>query len=123
MPPEAETRKIERPNERSNGALAAQDAPSSPAGSSAPQAALTPAGGTPSALAVREGRLGEAETEEEQGDRRLDRLPNRIDLKDGATVDDLVENLQQIGATARDIVSILQAMKEAGALEAELEVL
>jgi flagellar P-ring protein precursor FlgI len=38
-------------------------------------------------------------------------------------VDDLVENLQQIGATARDIVSILQAMKAAGALEAELEVL
>ncbi len=48
---------------------------------------------------------------------------NRIELKEGATVDDLVENLQQIGATARDIVSILQAMKEAGALEAELEVL
>lgn len=52
-----------------------------------------------------------------------DKPANRIDLKEGATVDDLVENLQEIGATARDIVSILQAMKEAGALEAELEVL
>ena len=52
-----------------------------------------------------------------------DKPANRIDLKEGATVDDLVEDLQQIGATARDIVSILQAMKEAGALEAELEVL
>jgi flagellar P-ring protein FlgI len=52
-----------------------------------------------------------------------DRPVNRIDLKEGATVDDLVENLQQIGATSRDIISILQAMKEAGALEAELEVL
>lgn len=52
-----------------------------------------------------------------------DKPVNRIELKDGATVDDLVEDLQQIGATARDIVSILQAMKEAGALEAELEVL
>ncbi|HZY61051.1 MAG TPA: flagellar basal body P-ring protein FlgI [Edaphobacter sp.] len=48
---------------------------------------------------------------------------NRIELKQGATVDTLVANLQQIGATARDIISILQAMKEAGALEAELEVL
>ncbi|MGC2638668.1 MAG: flagellar basal body P-ring protein FlgI [Acidobacteriaceae bacterium] len=48
---------------------------------------------------------------------------NRIELRPGATVDDLVEDLQQIGATARDIISILQAMKEAGALEAELEVL
>jgi flagellar P-ring protein precursor FlgI len=52
-----------------------------------------------------------------------DKPANRIELKEGATVDNLVENLQQIGATARDIVSILQAMKEAGALEAELEVL
>ncbi len=52
-----------------------------------------------------------------------DKPANRIELKDGATVDDLVENLQQIGATARDIISILQAMKEAGALEADLEVL
>jgi flagellar P-ring protein precursor FlgI len=52
-----------------------------------------------------------------------DKPVNRIELKEGATVDDLVQNLQQIGATARDIVSILQAMKEAGALEAELEVM
>ncbi|MFP5230336.1 MAG: flagellar basal body P-ring protein FlgI [Acidobacteriota bacterium] len=52
-----------------------------------------------------------------------DKPANRIELKEGATVDDLVQDLQQIGATARDIVSILQAMKEAGALEAELEVL
>jgi flagellar P-ring protein precursor FlgI len=52
-----------------------------------------------------------------------DQPVNRIELKQGATVDDLVQNLQQIGATARDIISILQAMKEAGALEAELEVL
>jgi flagellar P-ring protein FlgI len=48
---------------------------------------------------------------------------NRIELKRGATVDELVQNLQRIGATARDVISILQAMKEAGALEAELEVL
>lgn len=52
-----------------------------------------------------------------------DKPVNRIELHEGATVDDLVEDLQQIGATARDIVSILQAMKAAGALEAELEVL
>jgi flagellar P-ring protein precursor FlgI len=52
-----------------------------------------------------------------------DRPVSHIELKQGATVDELVQNLQQIGATARDIISILQAMKEAGALEAELEVL
>jgi flagellar P-ring protein FlgI len=52
-----------------------------------------------------------------------ERPASHIDLKRGATVDDLVQNLQQIGASARDIISILQAMKEAGALDAELEVL
>lgn len=46
-----------------------------------------------------------------------------IQLKEGATVEELVRGLQALGATARDIVSILQAIKAAGALEAELEVL
>ncbi len=46
-----------------------------------------------------------------------------IQLKQGATVEDLVRGLQNMGATARDIVSILQAIKAAGALEAQLEVL
>jgi len=53
----------------------------------------------------------------------IDKPVNRIELKQGATVDDLVRNLQTIGATARDVISILQAMKSAGALEAEIEVL
>jgi len=52
-----------------------------------------------------------------------DKPANRIELREGATVDDLVQSLQQIGATARDIISILQAMKAAGALEADLEVM
>jgi flagellar P-ring protein FlgI len=52
-----------------------------------------------------------------------DKPVNRIVLKPGATVDDLVQDLQTVGASARDVISILQAMKEAGALEAELEVL
>ncbi len=52
-----------------------------------------------------------------------DKPVNQIVLKRGATVDDLVQELQGIGASARDVISILQAMKEAGALEAELEVL
>lgn len=46
-----------------------------------------------------------------------------IQLKEGATVEELVRGLQTLGATARDIVSILQAIKAAGALEADLEVL
>jgi len=52
-----------------------------------------------------------------------DKPVSRIELKQGATVDDLVRSLQVIGASARDVISILQAMKSAGALEAEIEVL
>jgi flagellar P-ring protein precursor FlgI len=51
-----------------------------------------------------------------------DKPVNRISLKEGATVEDLVQELQRTGAGARDVISILQAMKTAGALEADLEV-
>jgi flagellar P-ring protein FlgI len=46
-----------------------------------------------------------------------------VELSEGASVEQLVARLQAIGATARDVVSILQAIKAAGALEAELEVI
>jgi flagellar P-ring protein FlgI len=52
-----------------------------------------------------------------------DKAVNRIELKEGATVEDLVQELQRTGAGARDVISILQAMKAAGALEADVEVL
>jgi flagellar P-ring protein FlgI len=46
-----------------------------------------------------------------------------LELSEGASVEELVVRLQAIGATARDVVSILQAIKAAGALEADLEVI
>jgi flagellar P-ring protein FlgI len=66
---------------------------------------------------------GTTQTVQETRVNAQDKPVNQIVLKPGATVDDLVEELQGIGASARDVISILQAMKEAGALEAELEVL
>lgn len=47
----------------------------------------------------------------------------RIELKEGASVDDLINGLQAIGATPRDIVAILEAVRAAGALQAELEII
>ena len=44
-------------------------------------------------------------------------------LKDGATVEELVRALSSIGSTPRDIIAILQNLKSAGALEAELVVI
>lgn len=55
--------------------------------------------------------------------RAQDAPARRIELREGATVEQLVNGLQTIGATAQDVISILQAMKSAGALQAELEVI
>ena len=46
-----------------------------------------------------------------------------IELKEGASVEELINGLHAMGASARDIVAILQAIKAAGGLQAELEVL
>jgi flagellar P-ring protein FlgI len=47
----------------------------------------------------------------------------KIELTEGARVEQLVHGLQAIGATARDVVAILEAIKAAGALDADLEVI
>jgi flagellar P-ring protein precursor FlgI len=44
-------------------------------------------------------------------------------LKQGATVEDLVRMLLSIGSTPRDVIAILQSLRAAGALEADLEVI
>lgn len=46
-----------------------------------------------------------------------------IRLKEGATVEELINGLHTMGATASDIVAIIQAIKASGGLQAELEVI
>lgn len=47
----------------------------------------------------------------------------RLMLMEGATLQELVDGLNAVGATPRDLISILRAMKTAGALHADLEVI
>ncbi|MDQ0463846.1 flagellar P-ring protein precursor FlgI [Caulobacter ginsengisoli] len=54
--------------------------------------------------------------DEEKG-RRL------ITLKDGASLASLVKGLNALGVSPRDMISILQAIKAAGALQADIEVM
>ncbi|WP_052813345.1 flagellar basal body P-ring protein FlgI [Desulfonatronum thioautotrophicum] len=56
----------------------------------------------------------------ELGVREEDR---RLTLLEGATLQDLVNGLNAIGATPRDLISILRTLKSAGALHAEVEVI
>jgi flagellar P-ring protein precursor FlgI len=52
-----------------------------------------------------------------------DQPAQAIRLENGANVDDLIRGLHAIGATSHDIVAILQAIKAAGGLQADLEVI
>lgn len=57
-----------------------------------------------------------------QTDVQVDEEPARMTvLRSGADVEDLVKALNAVGATPRDVIAILQAIKEAGALYGELE--
>ena len=47
----------------------------------------------------------------------------RLHMIEGATLQELVDGLNAIGATPRDLISILKTMKASGALHAELEVI
>lgn len=72
----------------------------------------------PNALAA-----GQTEVLPETKLKATESAARNVELNEGASVEELVTRLQAIGATARDVVSILQAIKAAGALEAELEVI
>jgi flagellar P-ring protein precursor FlgI len=52
-----------------------------------------------------------------------DQPAQSIQMKEGANVDELIKGLHTIGATSHDIIAILQAIKAAGGLQAELEVI
>ena len=52
-----------------------------------------------------------------------DKQVSSIRLENGADVEELVKGLHTIGATSHDIVSILEAIKAAGGLQADLEVI
>jgi flagellar P-ring protein FlgI len=67
--------------------------------------------------------LGKTEVVPETIVKAEDAPARRIELGEGASVEQLVTGLQKIGATAHDVIAILQAIKAAGALEADLEVI
>jgi flagellar P-ring protein precursor FlgI len=52
-----------------------------------------------------------------------DEKARNVVLKQGASVEELVRALMAIGSTPRDVIAILQNLKSAGAIEADLEVL
>jgi flagellar P-ring protein precursor FlgI len=66
---------------------------------------------------------GKAETVTETKLTVNDAPAQAIQLEEGANVDELIKGLHAIGATSHDIIAILQAIKAAGGLQADLEVI
>lgn len=66
---------------------------------------------------------GKTETVTETKTTITDAPAQSIELQEGANVDELIRGLHAIGATSRDVISILQAIKAAGGLQADLEVI
>src|SRR6266851_3272627 len=106
-----------------------QPNPFSPAGLAAPAPIIDPNSGLPlgnGADGVQFAPGGGAQTVvvprtkieiDEQSDRRLAVLP------EGVSLQQLVNSLNALGVGPRDMISILQAIKAAGALQAEIEVM
>jgi len=69
------------------------------------------------------GSKGTTEVVPEQTVAARDDPAKNVILKQGATVEELVRALTAIGSTARDIIAILQNLRAAGALDAELDVI
>ncbi len=59
----------------------------------------------------------QGETEVIEGDSKI------VLMRGGTTIGELIRGLNSIGVTPRDLISILQAIKAAGALHADLEIL
>ncbi|SHN69408.1 flagellar basal body P-ring protein FlgI [Desulfovibrio litoralis] len=58
-----------------------------------------------------------------QTDIMLNEEKRRLILMEGATLQELVDGLNAVGATPRDLISILRALKASGSLHADLEVI
>jgi len=65
---------------------------------------------------------GETVVEEKVGIKAEEEV-GRIALLEGATVEELVKSLNALGVSPRDMIAIFQALKEAGALQAELVII
>lgn len=58
-----------------------------------------------------------------QTDLQVEEQNNPLMLMEGATLQELVDGLNAIGAAPRDLISIIRALKAAGSLHAEVEVI
>jgi flagellar P-ring protein precursor FlgI len=66
---------------------------------------------------------GKTVTAEKKDVTAVEEKPKTLSIEPGVSVGKLAEMLNALGVTPRDMVAILQAIKDAGALNAELRIL
>ena len=76
-----------------------------------------------SACAISHGNLSISVAEEGATGKKAMKQERVLLLKEGASVKDVVASLNAVGATPADVIAILSAMKEAGALYAEIVIM
>ncbi len=74
-------------------------------------------------LTVKIGKTDKADSEKNQNKTSQEGGDRVGIIEGGASVGDLVQSLNRLGVTPKDLITILQAMKAAGALNGDLEVL
>jgi len=52
-----------------------------------------------------------------------EQVADSVTIPEGATIEEIVRGLNAIGATPRDVLAIIQAIKAAGALQSEVEII
>ena len=52
-----------------------------------------------------------------------EQVAESVTVPEGATIEEIVRGLSAIGATPRDVLAIIQAIKAAGALQSDLEII
>ena len=57
------------------------------------------------------------------GDCNNNKTPDYCDIVSGTSLDEIVQAVNRVGAAPGDLVAILEALKQAGALRAELVVI
>jgi flagellar P-ring protein precursor FlgI len=76
-----------------------------------------------SACAISHGNLSISVAEEGAAGKKIMKEERVLLMKEGVSVKDIVASLNAVGATPADVIAILSAMKEAGALYAEIVVM
>jgi flagellar P-ring protein precursor FlgI len=75
-----------------------------------------------SPVAISHGDLA-IEVKAEGGDKKGGRSERLVELKGGGSVSDLVKALNALGVQPKDLTAIFQSLREAGALQADLEIM